>query len=1031
MDMVTIRSRDDLNRIQANQLAEQEHCQYRVLVCSGAGCISSNCQAVKAALLKALADLNLTEQVAVAETGCIGTCAIGPVMVVMPDEAFYTKLKPEDIPAIVYSHLRGGKVKVNHTYFDARAGIHIPYLKDIPYFKQQVKIALRNCGGIDYASLEEYIARDGYQAIAKALQEMTPAGVVAEVKASGLRGRGGAGFPTGIKWEAGLKAEGATKYLACNADEGDPGAFMDRSILEGDPHAVIEGMMLAGYAIGAQKGFVYVRAEYPLAIERLDLAIRKARAAGLLGESILGSRFNFDLEIRIGAGAFVCGEETALMASIEGERGEPRQKPPFPFQRGLFGMPTIINNVETFANIAPIILNGSAWFAGFGTAGSKGTKVFALAGDINNTGIVEVPMGATLGEILFNIGGGIPRRKQFKAAQTGGPSGGCITKAYLNTAIDYDSLTRLGTIMGSGGLISMDEDTCMVDMARYFMEFVQEESCGKCVPCRLGTKRMLEILERITQGKGREGDIELLEEVGWIVKETATCGLGQSAPNAILSTIKYFREEYEEHIKYKHCRAGVCGDLFISPCQNACPAGVNVPGYIALIAAGRMRDAYNLIRKENPFPAVCGRVCTHPCESKCRRAQLDEPLSISDLKRYVADYVLHNEEPYLDLVFPKKGKSVGVIGAGPSGLTCGYYLARLGYEIDVYEAQPVAGGILSFGIPEYRLPEAVLQHEIKLIEQVGVKIHLQTEVGKDLSFAELRQRHDAVYVATGTQFSNKIQIPGEDLPGVYHGLDFLRDIHLGKDVTVGEKVVVIGGGNTAIDAARVALRSGAQAVTILYRRVIEDMPAEEREIQDALAEGVAIIPLAAPVRFEGAERVAAIECVRMELGEFDSDGRRRPKPIPGSEFTLPADMVIPAVSQYSDLPFIAKEEVEVTQWGTFVTDRDTLMTKLPGVFAGGDVARGSDTVITAIADGKNAAKAIDRYLGGKGDLNTGETIEIPAPSDEKELIEHERFPMKYLDPEERKNHFEEVAVGFHKLNAIAESMRCLRCDRRA
>jgi len=343
----------------------------------------------------------------------------------------------------------------------------------------------------------------------------------------------------------------------------------------------------------------------------------------------------------------------------------------------------------------------------------------------------------------------------------------------------------------------------------------------------------------------------------------------------------------------------------------------------------------------------------------------------------------------------------------------------------------VAGGILSFGIPEYRLPEAVLQHEIKLIEQVGVKIHLQTEVGKDLSFAELRQRHDAVYVATGTQFSNKIQIPGEDLPGVYHGLDFLRDIHLGKDVTVGEKVVVIGGGNTAIDAARVALRSGAQAVTILYRRVIEDMPAEEREIQDALAEGVAIIPLAAPVRFEGAERVAAIECVRMELGEFDSDGRRRPKPIPGSEFTLPADMVIPAVSQYSDLPFIAKEEVEVTQWGTFVTDRDTLMTKLPGVFAGGDVARGSDTVITAIADGKNAAKAIDRYLGGKGDLNTGETIEIPAPSDEKELIEHERFPMKYLDPEERKNHFEEVAVGFHKLNAIAESMRCLRCDRRA
>ena len=1006
--------------------------KYRILICSGAGCISSNCHQVKEALIKALEDSKLTEQVMVTETGCIGTCDLGPVMVVLPDGVFYTKLTPADLPAIVYSHLLSGKVKTANTYFDKISGQHVPYIKDIKYFNDQMKIALRNCGVIDHASLEEYIARDGYLAIAKALTQMSPAAVVEELKKSGLRGRGGAGFPTGIKWETGMKAEGKVKYLVCNADEGDPGAFMDRSILEGDPHSIIEAMMLGGFAIGATKGYVYVRAEYPLAVERLDLAIRKAREAGLLGKDIMGSGFEFDLEIRIGAGAFVCGEETALMASIEGERGEPRQKPPFPFQKGLFGKPTIINNVETFANVVPIILNGSQWFAGIGTEGSKGTKVFALAGDISNTGIVEVPMGASLGDIIFNIGGGIPKKKAFKAAQTGGPSGGCITKEYLNTPVDYDSLVKLGAIMGSGGLIIMDEDTCMVDMARYFMEFVQDESCGKCVPCRLGTKRMLEILERITKGQGCEGDIEVLEELGEIVKESAICGLGQTAPNPVLSTIKYFRQEYEEHIKDKYCRAGVCGDLFISPCQNACPAGVNVPGYIALIAAGKLRDAYNLVRKENPFPAVCGRVCTHPCESKCRRAQLDEPISIADLKRYVADYVLNSDEPYMDLVFPKKGKSIGVIGAGPSGLTCGYYLARLGYDVDVYEAKPVAGGVLSFGIPEYRLPDDVLQREIKQIEQVGVKIHLNTEVGKDITFEQMRKQHEAIYIATGTQISRKIGIPGEDLAGVYHGLEFLCDVNLGRKVDVGERVAVIGGGNTAIDAARTAVRLGAKEVTVLYRRLEEDMPADAREINDAIEEGVKIISLVAPVRIIGEKgKVKEIECLRMELNEFDSGGRRKPKAKQGSEFVFVADMVIPAVSQYADLPFVNRDEVEVTEWGTFVTEKDTLMTKMKGVFAGGDVARGSDVAITAIADGKNAAKAIDKYLGGKGELNTGEEIEIPKPSEEKEILEHERFVMKFLDPDSRKHNFDEVAVGFHKLNAIAESMRCLRCDRRA
>lgn len=1029
--VVKIKTGDDLSKIKKNYQERLNKYRYHVLVCSGSGCISSNCHQVRDALFKAIKEQDLNEKVTVSETGCIGTCALGPVMVVMPEGVFYSKLSPVDIPRIVASHLVDGNIVTEKTYLDSKTGNYVPHLKDIDYFKNQVKIALRNCGNMDYVSLEAYVGKDGYQGLNKILKSMKPMDVVAEIKKSGLRGRGGGGFPTGVKWEAGLNAPGTEKYIVCNADEGDPGAFMDRSLLEGDPHSVIEGMTIAGYAIGANKGYVYVRAEYPLAVERLSDAIQSARAAGLLGTDILQSKFNFDLEIRIGAGAFVCGEETALMASIEGERGEPRQKPPFPFQKGLFEKPTIINNVETFANVPAIISNGGDWFAGFGTSGSKGTKVFALAGDINNTGILEVPMGVTLGDIVFDIGGGIPRNKRFKAAQTGGPSGGCITNQYLNTPVDYDSLIKLGAIMGSGGLIIMDEDTCMVDVARFFMEFVQEESCGKCVPCRLGTKRMLEILERITRGEGREGDIELLEELGETIKETAICGLGQTAPNPVLSTIRNFREEYEEHIKYKHCRAGVCSDLFISPCQNACPAGVNVPGYVALIAAGRVRDAYNLVRKENPFPAVCGRVCTHPCESRCRRGQLDEPIAVADLKRYVADQIFRSDEPYMDLVFPKKGKSVAVIGAGPSGLTCGYYLARLGYDVNVYESQPVAGGVLAFGIPEYRLPKEVLQHEIRLIEQVGVKIHLNSEIGKTLTFQVVKEKHDAVYIATGTQFSRKINIPGEDLTGVYHGLEFLRDVNLGRKVKVGKKVAVIGGGNTAIDAARVAVRQGAEEVTILYRRLEEDMPADSREIRDAIEEGIRIIPLVAPVRILGKKAVEAVECVKMGLSEFDSSGRRKPKEIPGSEFKFETDMVIPAVSQYSDLPFINKDEVEITGWGTFVTDKDSLMTKMKGVFAGGDVVRGSDVVITAISDGKDAAKAIDKYLGGKGELNTGEDIEIPKAADDKELVEHERFTMKYLDPNIRNKCYDEVAIGFHKLNAIAEAMRCLRCDRRA
>lgn len=1025
---------DNLNAIKAARLAEEGSYHHQVLVCAGAGCVSSNCGLVRDAAIETIGKLGLENDVCVYETGCMGTCAVGPVMLILPERIFYVNLTPAITAEIIKAHIVEGDVLEKYTFYDHALGRHVPKIDDIDFFKEQVRIALRNCGVIEYGSIESYIARDGYFAAARALTELSPQAVVDTVKASGIRGRGGAGFPTGIKWESGLRAKGRVKYIVCNADEGDPGAFMDRSVIEGDPHTVLEGMLLGGYAIGANKGFVYIRAEYPIAVERMQKAINEAKSRGLLGENLFGSGFDFDVEIRIGAGAFVCGEETALMASIEGQRGEPRQKPPFPFEEGLFKSPTIINNVETIASIPAILLRGADWYAKYGTATAKGTKVFALAGDIVNTGIIEVPIGIPLGEIIFKIGGGMLGHKHFKAAQIGGPSGGCVTQDTLNTPTDYESLSMLGAIVGSGGLIAMNEDTCMVDTARYFMDFIQEESCGKCVACRLGSKRMLEILERITRGEGREGDIELLEELGQTIKETAMCGLGQTAPNPVLSTIKYFREEYEEHIRKGYCRAGVCADLFISPCENTCPANINIPGYLALIAAGRFVDACDLIRRENPMPSICGRICTHPCESKCRRATVDEAVAICDLKRFVADYAYKNRKQYQeDIVFPKNGKRVSVIGAGASGLTCAYYLSRIGYEVDVYESAPVAGGVLAFGIPEYRLPAEVLKREINQMQQSGFEIHLNTEVGRDISFETLRRQSNAVYVATGTQFPQKIGIPGETLNGVYPGIDFLRDVKLYNKVDLtGKVVVVIGGGNTAVDSARTALRLGAEKVTILYRRKRDTMPAYEIEVQEALDEGVGLIELVSPVNIisDRHGNVAKIELVWRTTSDFDNRGRRSTRHIEGSNFFMDVDVVIAAVSQYADLPFIKKTDIGVTRWGTFIVDPDTQMTTMQGVFAGGDVARGPDEVIRAIADGKRAAESIDRFLGGKGKLNKGRAIEIPEITDDDEVIIHERFAQEFLPVADRTDSFDEVVLGYHKLNAIAESMRCLHCDRR-
>jgi len=555
-----------------------------VLVCGGTGCTSSNSEKIIQEFETRLKENNLENEVKVIRTGCFGLCAQGPIVVVYPEGSMYTQVKVEDVQEIVEEHLLKGRLVKRLLIGDIDVEDVSKSLDNVDFFKRQKRVALRNCGVINPENIDEYIAYDGYKALAKVLTEMTPAEVIDVVKRSGIRGRGGAGFPTGLKWEFASKSQNEQKYVCCNADEGDPGAFMDRSILEGDPHSVIEAMAIAGYAIGANQGYIYVRAEYPIAVKRLRIAIEQAKEYGLLGKNIFGTGFDFDLELRLGAGAFVCGEETALMTSIEGKRGEPRPRPPFPAVKGLWQKPTILNNVETYANIPQIILKGPEWFSSIGTEKSKGTKVFAVGGKINHTGLVEVEMGTTLREVIYDIGGGIPNGKKFKAAQMGGPSGGCIPAEHIDAPIDYDSLIQLGAMMGSGGLIVMDEDSCMVDIAKFFLEFTVDESCGKCPPCRIGTRRMLEILERITSGKGEEGDIEKLELLAKNIKASALCGLGQTAPNPILSTLRYFRDEYVAHVRDKKCPAGVCKALMsyvvsedkcksCGICARQCPVG--------------------------------------------------------------------------------------------------------------------------------------------------------------------------------------------------------------------------------------------------------------------------------------------------------------------------------------------------------------------------------------------------------------------------------------------------------------------------
>ncbi len=1004
-----------------------------VLVCGGTGCKASGSDDTYQALVADLQRRGLDEEVQAIHTGCRGFCAMGPVVIIYPDGIFYCQVHAGDVPLLVEETLLKGRVVPRLTYEEPIAHQTIPFYGEIPFYSKQLRITLRNCGMIDPENIEEYIARGGYAALSKVLSSMTPEQVYEEVKHSNLRGRGGAGFPTGLKWEFTARAPGEVKYVVCNADEGDPGAFMDRSIIEGDPHSVLEGMIIGGYAIGAKEGYIYCRAEYPLAIRRLKIAIAQAEEYGLLGDNILGSEVSFHLHVKEGAGAFVCGEETALLASIEGRRGEPRPRPPFPAVKGLWDKPTNINNVKSYANVPQIIVNGADWFANIGSPRSPGTAIFALTGKVNNTGLVEVPMGITLGEIIFDIGGGVPNGKQFKAVQTGGPLGGCISAENLNVPVDFDSLKEVGAVMGSGGMIVVDEDTCMVEFAKFFLTFAAAESCGKCVPCRMGGKQMLEILTRITEGKGKLEDLDAIREIAAGMETGALCALGQLTPGPVLTALRYFEDEFIAHIVDKRCPANVCKELVRARCTNACPAEVDVPSYVALVAQGRYAEGLEIHRRQNPFPLACGRVCPAFCEDRCRRGDIDEPIAIRAVKRFMADHEL--ERPWTPPIYGgARPEKVAVVGAGPAGLTAALRLAQQGYGVTVFEKLPVPGGMLAVGIPDYRLPRQVLNLEIDNIRRAGVELRCNQALGRDFTLDSLLDEagYSAVVLAIGAHQSRQLRVEGEDKEGVIHGVDFLRHVALGHppDLT-GKRVGVVGGGNVAVDALRTAWRLGAREAHLIYRRRREDMPAYKEEVEAAEEEGAIFHFLTNPTRLLGDGHLSGVECARHTLGKFDRSSRRRPVPIVDSEFVIDLDVLIPAIGQEPDLSCLEGEEgIETRRDLTFAVN-EALGTSRPGVFAAGDAVSGPATVVEAVAQGNAVARAVDHYLR-TGEMEKIVTLPgyevVEQPFNLDDYAEARRPERPELSVEERRGNFREVEQGMEEHPVQEECKRCLRCD---
>jgi NADH-quinone oxidoreductase subunit F len=1032
----------------------------RIVICAGTACQASGSNDIIRVSKRYIIEKRLVGKMSLRITGCHGFCEMGPFILTEPQQAFYAQVKFDDVPRIIEALLSGEYVE-DLLYQDPHTGEKYHNRDDIPFFKNQQRSILGLNQKIDPIRIYDYIAQKGYIALEQVLSKQNPALVVEQVKRSGLRGRGGGGFPTGLKWELLAKQPGNRgKFLVCNADEGDPGAYMDRSVLEGNPHSILEGMIIGAYGTGSTEGIVYVRNEYPVAVKHLNIALNQARQLGLLGENILGTGFSFDIKLVKGAGAFVCGEETALIRSIEGKMGEPRQRPPFPVQKGIDGKPTAINNVETWANIPLIFKLGAKKFANIGTKGNSGTKIFSLVGKIKNTGLVEVPMGITIKEIVYDIGGGSPGKAKIKAVQTGGPSGGCIPSDMFNLPVDYESLADAGSIMGSGGMIVMDENTCMVDVAKYFMNFLKDESCGKCFSCRKGTQRMYEILDDISRGKGTIEHLDLLKELAEVVKDTTMCGLGQTASNPVLSTLRYFRDEYLRHVIDKKCNAFVCRDLVGPPCQAGCPLDTEVWRYVALIEKGKYEEAYKVIREVNPFPSVCARVCGRKCETRCNIATSGgQAIAIRAMKRFITDRIDPSVyKPVRTARRDKKLHRIAVVGAGPAGLSAAHYLSLLGYKVTIVDAGEEPGGMLISCIPAYRLPRDVTHKEIALLLDENITLRCGIALGRDITIDELfKDGFEAVFLAIGADKSWRLGLEGEDTIGIYPSMQFLKAFNLrGEEMAKGH-VGIVGGGNSAVDAARVAIRQKkVKSVTLLYRRTTQEMPAYAEEVEAAIEEGIRLETLVSPtsiryIRAAEAEGVrvetfvepvkidakdghlADIQCIRNKLGDIDSSGRRKPVPIPGTEFTIALDTLIVAIGERPDSDCLASMGLELDKGGRLRVNAKTLQTNRKGVFAGGDLVTGPNTVVNAIAAGKRAASVIDRYIHGE-ELAEPPKVKLPsvfiepAVVGEEELEEAERVEPATLNARSRKKSFAEVEMALTVEQAVSEARRCLRCD---
>ncbi len=1040
--MRKLQSINDFKALHSRLMKDRDPDKTTVVISAGTCGQASGANDIISITKREILTRGLTERISLRITGCHGWCEIEPSVLIEPYGTLYPNVTIEGMERIIEA-VDQSRVIDDLLYEDPVTGKKIERACDTRFYKKQVRTLMSRNEKIDPIRIFNYISNGGYSSLMAVLEKSNPESVIDEVKKSGIRGRGGAGFPTGVKWELLSKQNcDRGKFLVCNADEGDPGAYMDRSLLEGNPHSIIEGMLIGAYATGATNGIIYVRAEYPLAIKHLVIALRQAGELGLTGKNVLGTDFSFDIQLFRGAGAFVCGEETALIASIEGKMGEPRQRPPFPIQKGIENMPTAINNVETWANVPVIISKGGVGFAKTGTEGNTGTKIFSLVGKARNTGLVEVPLGMKISEVVHEIGGGPSGNKKIKAVQTGGPSGGCIPASQFDLPIDYDNLAKVGTIMGSGGMIVMDESTCMVDVAKYFMSFLKDESCGKCFPCRKGTQRMYEILDDISKGKATMADLDLLEELAAVVKDTTMCGLGQSAANPVLSTLRYFRDEYIEHIVNKRCPAGVCKELTGAPCQSACPIDTEAWRYIAHIAHGEYEQAYAAIREANPFPSVCARVCNHPCELNCRAGAIGgEPISIRSLKRFVTDRV--EPSTYVPVMMKESKKTaskIAIVGAGPAGLTAAHYLSLKGYRVSVFESESKPGGMMYTAIPAYRLPRQELDKEINSILNNNITLECNKTLGKDITVDSLLgDGFKSVFLALGAHKSRPLQIEGEDVEGVYPSIKFLRDFNVSGKSGLSGSVGIIGGGNSAIDAARVAIRQeDVREVTILYRRTRLEMPAYAEEIEAALEEGIKLITLATPKRIVATHgKIAGIECLKNELGEPDSSGRRRPVPIEGSEFIISLDALVVAISESSDIDCLTvagSSAIDTdSKRGIVIVDKDTLATNRPGVFAGGDLVTGPNTIVDAIAAGKKAAVMIDRYIKGE-ELKQAPIVRLPdkfippvevVSNDTQDAgrVENPRVPV-----DSRKADFSEVEISLTEEQARYEACRCLRCD---